>query len=189
MKQHKLNSEEIDLIINAAYNDLSLINKLRAYLLINKNEEAKRIYDEYKETAESVKEITQYEMSEELEHKIKNKIGLKTEERRSFVTDLYSLIIMKPVAASLTAVLLVITISTSVLLNNNRTVENNNYSQAEIEMAELHTKQALEMVSSILTNTSNKVRKDILKNTVSSEINKGINIVNQLFIEGEKNEN
>ena len=104
MKQHKLNSEEIDLIINAAYNDLSLINKLRAYLLINKNEEAKRIYDEYKETAESVKEITQYEMSEELEHKIKNIIGLKTEERRSFVTDLYSLIIMKPVAASLTAV-------------------------------------------------------------------------------------
>jgi hypothetical protein len=45
------------------------------------------------------------------------------------------------------------------------------------------------MVSSILTSTSNKVRKDILKNTVSSEINKGINIVNQLFIEGEKNEN
>jgi hypothetical protein len=189
MKQHKLNSEEIDLIINAAYNDLSIINKIRVYLLINKNEEAKRIYDEYKETAESVKEITQYEMSEELEHKIKNRIGIKPEEQRSFLTDLYSLIIMKPVAASLTAVLLIITISTSVVLNNNRTIESNNYSQAEIEMAELQTKQALEMVSSILTSTSNKVRKDILKNTVSSEINKGINIVNQLFIEGEKNEN
>lgn len=186
MKQHKLNDNQIDLIINAAYNDVSIIERITAFLLIRKNNEAKRIYSEYKKTAQSVKGVQVYVMPSELEDKVKSKIGVKQENNHSFLTDLYSLIVMKPVVSGLTAVLLIATITTSIFLNQHKQFDNNNYTERDVEQAEVQTKQALEMVSAILSNTSKRVKKDILQKTVSSEINKGIEVVNQLFIEGEK---
>lgn len=185
MKQHNLTDKEIDLIVNAAYKDVSISERIKLRILFLRNSGSKRIFDEYRKTASSVKNIKSIELSEEVSNRVKARIGLHANDKRSFIVDLYSLIVMKPVMSGLMAVLLIATVATSLILNNNK-ISYNSYSEQEVRQAEIQTRQALDLVSSVLSKTSKKVKQDILTNTVSTEINKGINVVNQLFIEGEK---
>ncbi len=188
MKQHNLTDRQIDLIINAAYDDASFIEKIEVYFLLRKSAEAKELFDEYRKTSSSVKNVKPIELPFNIEEKVKNKIGIKEENDRSFLIDLYSLVLMKPIVSGLTVVLLVATLTTSLLLNRNKQIEYNNYSEQEIEQAEIQAKHALELIGSVLSKTSKQVKQDILTNTVSAELNKGMNVVNQLFINGDRNE-
>ena len=62
------------------------------------------------------------------------------------------------------------------------------FSQEEIALANKQTKQALAIIGKVFNQTEKAIKKDILAKRVGQPINRGLNIVNDLFNEENKNE-
>jgi hypothetical protein len=179
MKSSKISEELQNRIISVAYGSASFLEKRRIEKLTSKNEAINQLLVEYKSTANAVQSIKKEEYRGEL--KIKT-----IEPSRTILDDIYFVLIGKPAILVASTVLIIFAITFSLFNNQELTYEG--FSIAEVQKANLETKQALLFVNSIFTKTENKIKYDILTKEVSKPINEGMNTVNKLFKKENKNE-
>ena len=185
-KFFKVSAELMDRIISVAYGDAGFFEKMKILKLAEEHPEVRELLDEYINTANSVHSITSDECPDTLINKIKSVSKIENESS-SFLFDIYTTVFSRPAVSAIAVVILAATIVVSVSFENS---SYNRYTNAEIEQANLQTRQALTLVSNIFSKTENLLKNDILRNKVSKPINNGMAVVNNLFIDKEnKNEN
>lgn len=170
-KEYKMDAKTLDKIISAAYKDAGLIDRLKIYFLAKKDPEVKRIYNEYRYTANNIKKI----LLEECPDSIIESIQIKTiKVNKSFI--------LKP-AYVFAISFLVVSALVAVLLYQNKK-EEQVYSKAEIELAEKQVKESLAIVNRIFKKTENLIQEEILPKRVGKPIHKSLSIINEVLIGG-----
>lgn len=174
-------------IISAAYGDAGLFTKIKINILAKKDKNISDTFLQFKKTADSVKEIEKEKCPEELITKAFNNVKTKRTENKSFLFDFYSIFFTKPLASTLVAASLVIVVVLASLFNS-PAVQQASITQAELDSAQKQTKEAISIVARVFAKTKKTLETDVLAQKVSEPISKGINTINELFIEGGKNE-
>lgn len=182
--ENKNEQKTIDLIINAAYGSANMFEKIKVWFLIRKNEELNLLYREYKATADSIHLLPNEEMPdyilERVERSINNSIQIN---ENSFISDLLNIFLTKPqIVFVATAVVIGLMIS-SIFVKEQQF--NNQYSQAEIELANKQARETLMLVSKIFNSTQATITEDILPNRVVKPLNESFGYVNDLFKKGD----
>jgi len=169
--KNKKDEDTLNKIISAAYKDAPLTDRLKVYLLARKNDEVKKIFDEYRITAGHIKKIKPDECPDYLIESVKAKV--KPGEK---------IFILRP-AFIFTAALLIITITVSLLVFHNKE-EKPVYSKTEIELAEKQVKTSLVILNKIFKKTENMIQEDILLRRVGRPVHKSLTIINDVLIGG-----
>lgn len=175
-----------DKIISVAYGDAGLLDKIRIHLLARKNGDVRNLLEEYRSTSAAVRSIEKDYLPEELIDGVKSRIGIEEKNDRSFFLDFYSFVYSKPIVSAAAATVLIAVIITSTFLKGPDLSQT--YSPEEIALADKQVKQALAIVGKVFNQTENALKNDILGKRVGQPINKGLNVVNDLFKEENKNE-
>jgi hypothetical protein len=176
----EISEELLDRIISVAYGSASFFQKRKIEKLASEDEIIKKILDEYRNTANEVHSIKKEIYTE------KSKVQNIAETEKTIFDEVYQILLGRPATTVIAAILLIVAFAFSLFLNKELTYQN--YSLAEIERANLESKQALMIVSEIFSKTEKKLTNEILINEVSKPINEGINAVNKLFYKEKKNE-
>lgn len=192
-KLFKIEEELHDKIINAAYGDAGIFDKIKIFFLSKKYPEVKSLFDEYRSTSKAVHSIEKEFMPDELFAKVKRTTGVKEVQSNSFWGDLYVIIFSRPASSAIAAAALLIIIITSIFIkgpniSNLTTGQAGQYSKEEIALANKQTRQALAIIGKVFSKTEKTLKNDILAKRVGKPINKGLDMVNNLFNEENKNE-
>ncbi len=179
-KSSNISEELLDRIVSVAYGNASFLEKRRIEKLASENEKVHELLNEYRSTANTVHSIPK----EEYEGKLK--LQTISESNSSIFDDVYLILIAKPLVSAAATILLIFAITFS--LFNNRELTYEGYSLAEVQKANLESKQALLFVSKIFSKTTQQLTDDILINEVSKPIKEGMNTVNKLFNKDKRNE-
>lgn len=173
------------LIISVAYGDCTFAERVKLWFLLKKSPGLKTLFEEYKTTADKVKNlsVTEYENASFLNEFVKPKINLFDD---SPVEKTASLFIRKPFAFSSAVVLTVAAITLGIIFN--KPLNSPQYSEEEIARANMQVKESLALIGTVLNKTQNTIEEEIFSKRVAKPINKGINTVNNLFSNGGKNE-
>ena len=185
-KFYKIDEELHNKIINAAYGDAGIFDKIKIYFLAKKYPEVKFLFDEYRATSKAVHSIEKEFMPDELLEKVKIKAGSKEPQKNSFFFDFYSFVFARPAVSAFAAAVLIIIIITSAFIKEPGF--ESQYSKEEVALANKQTKQALAIIGKVFSNTEKTLKNDILAKRVGQPINEGLNMVNNLFNEENKNE-
>ncbi|MCX6150441.1 MAG: hypothetical protein NTX22_07975 [Ignavibacteriales bacterium] len=177
-------------IINTAYGDASIIQRLKVFHHLKKCSNCKSLYLEHKIAAEALHVLPEMECPDSIIQKIESRIGERKFEATSFLVDFYSIFTR---VSYKTAIVSVVTIAVLVvfaisLRNNNKSNDATKYSTLEVEHANEQAKQALALVGKVLNSTQSRLEKEILTKQVANPLNKSLNAINDLFKSGEKNE-
>jgi hypothetical protein len=167
--EYNLDEELRNKIIAAAYEDAGLVDRLKIYFLTKKDAEAKRIFNEYKATAESIKSIKLEECPDSVIESVKIQT---TKEKKLFI--------QKPAFA---VSLLVLIITVAVLMFQSKK-EEPVYTKAEIELAEEQVKASLAIVNKVFKKTENLIQEEVLPKRVGKPIHKSLTIINEVLIGG-----
>ncbi len=169
--KYKIDEELLDKIIAAAYKDAGSIDRVKIYFLRKRNPEAERIFNEYRKTALSVKDIP----LDKIPDRVLNSLRIeKTKENKFFA--------FKP-AYIFAVSLLIITITVAILINKGGE-KKPVYSKAEIELAEEQVKASLAIVNKVFRKTENLVQEEVMPKRVGKPIHKSLTIINDVLIGG-----
>ncbi len=181
----KMNEEMENKIIALVYGELNSAERIKVGRIIEENDEAKRIYEEHKRVHNSVKNLKQEECPEDLIQKVNAKFKLG-ENKKSFLADLYTLFISRPALGVASAVVIIFIIVSTLFIN--RPAQYNGYTRAEVELANRQVEYSLAVIGKIFDKTEKTIEKEVLATRVGKPIKEGINLVNHLFVEENKNE-
>lgn len=185
-KFYKINEQLHDKIISAAYGDARIVDKIKIYLLAKKYLEVRSLFDEYRSTSKAVRSIEKEFMPEELLNNIKLQTGIKEPQRNSFFFDFYSFVFTRPAVSAFAAAVFIIIVITSAFIKGPDL--SSQYSQEEIALANKQARQAFAIIGKVFNQTEKTLKNDILAKRVGQPINEGLNMVNNLFNEENKNE-
>ena len=173
MKTKKQIEEKIlDQIINAAYGDATIMQKISLYVKMLSNKELKIVYNDYKLTAQQVHKIKLEETELDIGI-ISNTISIIT-----------SFVFAKPLNVSFASLaLLLAAVTFFLMLNKNSGV---NYTQSEMMQAELDMKYSLAIVGKVFTSAENRLNKEIIDDKIRRPIKKGFQTINTLYNKKEK---
>ncbi len=181
-KSFNLTEAQKDKIISAAYGTGSLVDRLIVRCLVSSNVEAEKLYSEYKQTAEEVRQIAGDECPPDILKNVQHKTICILENKSSFMFDLYSAIFSRPIISTVASLILVAAIIIALIINQ---PVQYNYTRAQVVNADKQAREALTIVSKILKETHLTLQKEVLDEKVSKPLNRSVEIVNKLFI-GEK---
>ena len=168
-----MNNDKKELLIKAAYGDLSLPEKVKALVLIKRSGEAERFYKAYKKTADEVRKLRKGNLPsgtiEKLDSFVEEKTGRK--RKKSFAASPGFVVAFS---------ILLIAIFTFTFLKRN-TNYYGDYNEQTVENATQETLASLKLVAKIFSKTKKMVVNDILVNKVSEPINNGLNQVEKII--------
>lgn len=176
-KSYNISDELLEKIISVAYGNASILETYQVKRLIRGDENLKKIFDDYRNTAKMVHSIKIKKFEKELNFVVDSNNPKK--KRKSLLDEIYSLFLGKPFVYSAAVSVLIISIIFSIF--SNRELTFNGYTTAEVEQANRESKQAIMIVANLFTKTGKTLKTDILYKEVSKPINEGINTVNNLF--------
>lgn len=168
-------------IISAAYGDCSIKERFNVWRLTRKNKEYKKLFDEYRKTALSVHRLHRDKCPDDIVNDAFTRIN-KGRNAGNPMLVLFS----RPVLATTISIILLAAVI--ITFRATRNDNNQQYTRQEVVEAEKQVRESLAIVSRALNKTSKKLGEDILPNKVSKPIKQGIEIINQLFPKGDKND-
>ncbi|MFH1197981.1 MAG: hypothetical protein V1720_19925 [bacterium] len=185
MDEHLLNK-----IISVAYNDARIVDKIHVRYLALKNPEIKKLFEEYRSTYGGVHNIKIDECPDEIVEKVLSSVKMTESKKKSFKDDLFTMFVLNPRATAYVATAATLLIIFSVVFNINRN-ENNygSYSKEEVLQANKQIKESLALIGKVFNKTQSTITDEVFGKRVGKPINKSINTINNLFLEGGKNEN
>ncbi len=179
MKKHfELTEKYIDKIISAAYGDANLIDKIDIYIKAYSNQQIRKIYNDYKEVAKSVKKISRDFAPAEVVDNVQKELNIHEKLSGTFFEGLFKFIIMKP---AYSAAVLVIILSVSVIIFLRQPKQKPAYSNLQVTLAEKQVRESFDLVGKILARVQIKVTNQVLNNDVAKPIQKGTSVINNLF--------
>jgi len=182
---NKIDDKLLDKIIEVAYSDAGLYDKIVVWINARKYPEIKGLLDEYRLTASLVHSLDEEKISEANLKSVHNKIGQreKTKPDVPFIHSfIHSFNFSKPLVSASTVGIIIITII-SVLLFYSPTPERK-YTKAEIELAQQQLGESLAIVNKVFHQTSKKIDAEVITKYVSKPLNKGLNLINDYLIGG-----
>ncbi len=177
-KQFELNEKYIDKIISVAYGDGNLIDKIDVIIKSYSNQKVRKILNDYKAVAKSVKNISSEFAPNEVVRNAQRDLNIHDNLFDSFFSGLYKLIIIKP---AYSAAVLVIILSASVFIFLRQPRREPAYSRVQITLAEKQVRESFDIVGKILARVQIKVTNQVLNNDVARPIQKGTSVINNLF--------
>ena len=168
-----MNEKIKDKIIRAAYKDASIREKVEVFFLRKKDAEARKIFNGFRKTAESVHSLSRNKMPD----KVKNKLDKIVVEK--IKSDRIERKITSPVFAVMLSVLLIAVFTFTFLKKN--TNYYNGYDQATVETASEQTLASLKMVAQIFSQTKRLVVNEVLTKKVANPIHKGFTEVEKIL--------
>jgi len=184
MQMNELNKNLIDKIISVAYGDSGFIDWIYVHFKAVTSDEVKSLLNEYSKSAKAVHGLKQEDIPEQILEKTKDITG-STNSSESFLSrtaySLYYFFGKKAIPATVFAILALFIIS--VFLFRNPTPAHK-YSKAEIELAEKQLKQSLAIVGKAFQNAENSFNKEVLKDQINKNLNRGYYLVNNILIGG-----
>lgn len=185
-KSFEISEEMQNKIISVAYGDASLLDRIKVFRVAAQSDEARNLLNSYKITADKVKQIGEEEFPRELLKSVEHKTIPVKMTTNTFMYDLFSIVLSRPVVSAAASVILIAAIITSIIIN--KPIQTNyNYSGAEVTEAEKQAEYALSVIGKIFKETQTTLQKDVLGDAVAKPFHKSIRIVNNL-LEGDKNE-
>jgi hypothetical protein len=174
-------------IISVAYNDASLLEKVRIYKLAEKNKKVKAVLTEYKKAAKITHSFDLDYCPDEIIDSVTSGSNINQPKEKSLFFDLYSFIFRQPaVSAAILSVIILALVSTFVF---QRPEIHNQYTKGEIETADKQVKHSLALIAGVFKKTTTTVEKDVLTERVSKPIWESLILVND-YLQGEnRNEN
>jgi hypothetical protein len=174
-------------IISVAYGDSGFIDRIKIKHLAKKDPQVKMYLEEYSKTAKAAHSLKAEECPVEIVNNVKGKIGIAKGSTKSFFFELYSTLFAHPVISASAVSIVLVVLVTSIIFNRNQYTYN--YTQQEIELADKQAKESLFIITKIFNKAQNNLKNEILAGHVAKPISEGLNLVNELFNEGDKNEN
>lgn len=175
-KFNELTEEQKDLLINTAYGDVNLLQKKKAYSLIRNNNEARELFDQYKQTADAVGKLEPEDFPESILQKNIlydfNNNGYKNNSGRLF---------LKPVFAVAAALIVSFIIFFTMVQSNSN---NTKFTDEELARADEQVKQTLIIVSQVFNKSEKKLEETVFPEHVNKPLQKGFSIVNNIFSGG-----
>ncbi len=169
MKTTKIISEEyLDKIISVAYADAGVIDRIKVYFDSKRDQEVRRILNEYRETVKGVKLISPEEYQGVLP--VKNKIANNPH------LNYLSVFIKRPVLSTAMVLMIIGGAAGYIILNN--TVTTSGYSKQELLTADRQAKEAFAIVASVFNETKSQLKNKIINKKINEPINKGLSIIN-----------
>ncbi|MFZ1289284.1 MAG: hypothetical protein WAR79_04310 [Melioribacteraceae bacterium] len=182
-----MNEELLDRIIDVAYGNASLLDKIKIYLMSLKDSEIKITLNEYRKTFAATRNLELEECPDSVINKVSKLLSSERIDSHSMLSDVYTIIFRRPVISGAFAVVFVLAIVSTFIFK--RPEIKQHYTKQEIEIADLQVKQSFALISNVLNKTKNTVEQEVLANRVSKPITKSLYLVND-YLKGEnKNEN
>ncbi|MBK7105064.1 MAG: hypothetical protein IPH62_07260 [Ignavibacteriae bacterium] len=182
MKEELLNK-----IIDVAYGNASLFDKIKIYLMSLKNSEIKNLLHEYKNTASSIKKLDLEDCPDHIIGKVSKSIHSENIKSSSMLSDIYTILFGRPLLSGTLATVFILAIISTFIFK--RPEIKQHYTKQQIEIAEKQTRETFELIASVLNKTKNTVEQEVLAKRVSKPIKQSLNLVND-YLEGENtNEN
>jgi len=181
----RIDEKLLDKIIAVAYKDAGLYDRLIVWMNARKDQEIKRILNEYKLTASSVHSLDEEKLPDANLKDVYHKIGQreKSEPAVPFIHSfIHSFDFSKPLVSSAAIGLIIIAVA-SVLLFHNPQPEQK-YSRAEIELAQKQFEHSLAIVGKVFQDAEEKLDTEVISKHVSKPLNKGLDFLNDYLIGG-----
>lgn len=182
-----MNEELLNKIIETAYGNASVADKIKIYFLAYKNSEVKKVLMDYKATADKVKNLGIENCPDHLINNISKTIKSENINSHSLLSDIYNILFNRPIlSGTLAAVFILAVLSTFIF---NRPEIKQQYTKQQIEQADAEVKYSLSLVANVLNKTKSTIENDVLQEKVNKPIKESLFIIND-YINGEnKNEN
>lgn len=178
LKPIKINEVEKDAIINAAYGDASLPDKLKIYIKILSDPAARSLYSEHRKIAKASLGLRKnIKYPDELIEKTYASLNIKN-ERPPFFENVYSLILIKP-AYSLAIIIFIVSLMFIPDLINKPTPRK--YSEQEVAEARRQAEATLAYVGIVLKKAEKEAVEETLYGRISKPINDNLNSLNILL--------
>ena len=184
MRTNNLNNikpELIDKIISAAYGDASFIERMIVNWKASRNDEVRKVLEEYKATANSVHSIRKEKLPEYVIESVRRRIEFENESE-NLISKIYFALFAKPIFSAAVVSIFVLAIISMFLLR--QPAETPKYSKAEIELAQKQLVESIAIVNKVFYKAEQKLDKEIINDRVSKQLNKGLNLVNEYLIGG-----
>ena len=179
-KSSDISNKMIEKIISVAYNDANVFERAVVYLTSLNNNRIKSELESYRRTARLVHALSEEVCPDKIFANSKINNLPKPEIRGSFITDLFSLVLNKPIASAFASLTVVLLIIATVIFN--RQVERR-FTDQEIQLADKQIKYALQLIGNIMNETQHTLKNEILTDRIAKPIHEGIEIVNTLLKE------
>jgi len=176
-----INPKLIDKIINVAYGDASIIERIIISWKATRNDEVRRILEEYKVTAKFVHNINKEKLPEYVVRSVRRRIEFENESE-NLISKIYFTFFYKPIFSAAVVGIFVLAIISMFLFR--QPAETPKYSKAEIEIAQQQLEDSFTIVSRVFNKAEQKLDKEIINDRVSKQLNKGLNLINEYLIGG-----
>jgi len=176
-----INPKLIDKIINVAYGDASISERMIVNWKAFRNDEVRRILDEYKTTANSVHSIRKEELPEYVIESVRRRIEFENESE-NLISKIYFVFFRKPIFSAAIVGMFVLALVSVLIFKQPATTSK--YSKTEIELAQQQLGESIAIVNKVFTKAEQKLDKEIIYDRVSKQLNKGLNLVNEYLIGG-----
>lgn len=181
---YKIDDQLLEKIISVAYKDARFLDKIKINYLASKYDNVKELLSEYKNTAEEIHSIELEEFPDSSIEEVMRKLNIDKEKQPKFWNDLYSVFIRKPALVLAFSVLILVSITVSIF--QNRDLNHNEYSNQQIAEANKDAHEALYLVSTILNDASTHLQNDVIKEKIASPINESLGIINNILLKENK---
>ena len=171
----------IDKILNVAYGDASITERIIVFWKATRNDEVMRILEEYKATAKFVHNINKEKLPEYVVKSVHRRIEFENESE-NLISKIYFALFSKPIFSAAVVSIFVLALISFFLFNQPATTHK--YSKAEIEIAQQQLEDSFTIVSRVFNKAEQKLEKEIINDRVSKQLNKGLNLVNEYLIGG-----
>jgi len=176
-----INPELIDKIIKVAYGDASIAERLIVNWKAARNDEVRKVLEEYKTTANSVHNINKEELPDYVIESINRRIEIENESE-SLISKVYFTLFSKPIFSTAVVSIFALAIISFFLFRQPATTYK--YSKAEIELAQRQLGESIAIVNKVFNKVEQKLDKEIINDRVNKQLNKGLNLVNEYLIGG-----
>lgn len=181
MSNQNIDNKLVNKIINAAYGDATIFEKLIVFIKSLFNADAKNLLNEYRATANKVHTFK----SEEVPERVIENVKIKTEsikETESIFQKIYFTFISKPIlSVSGAAITVLIIISLFVIKQPS---PSHNYSKAEIELAQKQFEESIAIVNKVFKKAERTIDEEVIPKHVGKPLNKGLKLLNDYLIGG-----
>lgn len=176
-----INPKLIDKIINVAYGDAGITERMIVNWKASRNNEVRRVLEEYKTTANSVHGIKKEELPEYVIESVRRRIEFENESE-NLISKIYFALFTKPIYTAAVVGIFVLAIISMFIFR--QPAEIHKYSKAEIELAQRQLGESIAIVNKVFNKAEQKLDKEIINDRVSKQLNKGLNLVNEYLIGG-----
>lgn len=173
-----------DKIINVAYSDASIVDKLYVKWKIWLDKDLKKLFTEHRNTASVVHNLHQEDLPKQVTDFVISKTIRKEKNKnilQLIAAFVYEILGSKVIPAAVLSLAVIIMISIFIF---KEPADQNKYSNAEIALAEKQFKQTIAIVGKAFNKAESSFNNEIMEKQVNKKLNKGYYLINNILIGG-----